>query len=553
MRRAFLTLLAAISIGSVLAQASCPDSTPVLESGRLRALVDGTGLTFAPDYDGSVFYTNSGGIEAGLVFAQGIWIGAQVPGGETAMAAQGYIGLGGDQGDFYSGTVDTTNRRPDTASLFCSIAKVTRAQIEAHLADLEDGRLDDPIPAILAWPGAGNVAYDVGTHDLAPFVDADGDGVYEPAAGDVPAITGDHAVWWVMNDFGNNNESGSARSPEVEVQGLLEGFDSDASPELSSALKLSYRITSRNRERLDSLAIGLWQDVDLGCPEDDYVGSLPSLEAIYSYNADTVDGVDGRDCGATTTFGAAPPVLVSRLLGVRDQDGDAAAATGAIAMRRPTPSVPVPEGMIGPTKGRPDEFYNLLRARYTDGTPITAAGIGYDTDGPITSWIYDGNPADSMAWSACGSVAGDFWTVLSARPSGPLLPGHSVTVEYALFALDDIPLPCPNAEVIAEATERLTERLLARPPIVSSVLAASGPVASIRVYPNPSGAAGFAVRLPTLTPGARLEIADAAGRSVRTYVTTGEVQEVRGLAPGVYVARLTDASGARSAQRIIVQ
>ncbi len=54
-----------------------------------------------------------------------------------------------------------------------------------------------PIP-ILEWPangnpfakGAGGVALVV-NHDLAPFVDVNGDGKYNPLLGDYPAMKGD--------------------------------------------------------------------------------------------------------------------------------------------------------------------------------------------------------------------------------------------------------------------------------------------------------------------------------------------------------------------------
>ena len=44
--------------------------------------------------------------------------------------------------------------------------------------------------------------------DLAPFVDVDNDGNYNPLNGDYPKIKGNQSIWWVMNDNGNRKGFG---------------------------------------------------------------------------------------------------------------------------------------------------------------------------------------------------------------------------------------------------------------------------------------------------------------------------------------------------------
>ena len=151
------------------------------------------------------------------------------PRGEVALAVQFYDMPG--ETDFYSGPINVSSGRRDTAAVFRRVFQVTRAQIDAHRADWADGRLDTPIPAVMNWPGTGNPGYGFrpGTGALAPFADVDGDGVYDPSAGDYPAVTGDRAAWWVMNDLDIHRRSGSTNPLGIEVQGLLEGFDGGAS------------------------------------------------------------------------------------------------------------------------------------------------------------------------------------------------------------------------------------------------------------------------------------------------------------------------------------
>ena len=307
-----------LAAAPALAQDTCPLDTDTLGVGNFSANVFGKGLTYDGDgFDGSLRYRNGEGDVATVVFAQGIWLGGFAPNGELAVAAQRYAGLGQRrEGDFVSGPLRSTDGGRDTSAVFCDAFQISRAEIEAYLLDVADGQLDEPHDGIMAWPGAGNPRYDFGPglDTLAPFVDADGDGAYDPAAGDYPAIAGDQAVWWVMNDLGTHFETGSTIPLGVEVQGLLEGFDGETDAGLASAMKLTYRITNRSDRQLDSLYVALWQDVDLGCAEDDWVGSLPELNALYFYNVDESDGFTGTVCGGQATFGMSVPILVSRFL-----------------------------------------------------------------------------------------------------------------------------------------------------------------------------------------------------------------------------------------------
>ena len=219
---------------------------------------------------------------------------------------------------------------------------------------------------------------------------------------------------------------------------------------------------------------------------------------------------------------------------------------------RSTAESPAPVGVQDPTFGRPTEFYNVLSGRWRDGTPVTAAGNGYQTDGPPAQWIFSGNPAASAAWSACHTIQ-DYRTVLSVRPDSAFAPGQTLTVEYAIMAIEDIPLPCPDAALMAEAAERITETLLAQP-VVTSASDVQPAAASLEIYPNPSSAVGFAVRPPIIARGSILTITDATGRPVQRHQLGSEAEAtVTGLAPGLYVAAATTPDGRRFLQRVVVQ
>jgi hypothetical protein len=52
-------------------------------------------------------------------------------------------------------------------------------------------------PDMLTWPahGSGN-----NSRNLAPFVDYNGDGIYNPNDGDYPKIKGDQTLYFIFND-----------------------------------------------------------------------------------------------------------------------------------------------------------------------------------------------------------------------------------------------------------------------------------------------------------------------------------------------------------------
>ena len=146
-------------------------------------------------WDGS-FSTAEYPVGSGVspLYAGGFWVGARrSPDDSMVVAAQSYGRVRGEF-DFAAGAFDPATGEPADDRSFCSPYGITRAQIDAHLLDLADGSLDDLIDAILAWPGRGNPHGAVGgfyATDLAPFVDVDGDGLYDATAGDYPDVRGE--------------------------------------------------------------------------------------------------------------------------------------------------------------------------------------------------------------------------------------------------------------------------------------------------------------------------------------------------------------------------
>src|SRR5262249_33923030 len=141
------------------------------------------------------------------LFAGAMWIGGRDQSNNLHVAAQTYRQSGSD---FWPGPLDTTNATTN-ASVCLQYDKhwrVTRQEVSDFISS---GTLT---PDIQSWPGNGNTALGQ-QHYLAPFVDVNGDGVYNTSDGDYPSydfsgsanccdnLHGDQSIWWVFNDMGN--------------------------------------------------------------------------------------------------------------------------------------------------------------------------------------------------------------------------------------------------------------------------------------------------------------------------------------------------------------
>ncbi|MBC6699131.1 SBBP repeat-containing protein [Hymenobacter puniceus] len=134
-------------------------------------------------------------------------------------------------------------------------------------------------------------------------------------------------------------------------------------------------------------------------------------------------------------------------------------------------------------------------------------------------------------------------------------PGFDSASHLGLSANGDLHLigRFANACVVGPFTLNTSaafETFLAR--LSSSTLAtqAAQPLA-LAFYPNP---ATDQLHLPTLAAGTPIQLVDALGRVARTAVVAPATPvSVRGLAPGLYTLRATDAQGRHLAGRVVVE
>jgi len=266
------------------------------------------------------------GIPAGLVFADGlVWGGLVHDGQEPKLRVGGYNYYSGLQ----PGAIVTPGVAEDPADP--QVNRIWRYRADWKTADLTAEALD----ILISKPGASSrnfqfsadelnavadslrLAYEKDKHDWpwqkgAPFYDTNHNGIMdeneEPGLLDAAQI-----VWFVANDLNPQLTQALYGSPPIgiEMQVTLWAYhhDSDIENSIYRRVRLIYKGTSMTplNATIDSMAIGLYSETDIGDFADDFGGTDTTLQMIFGYNSTTLDP-------AYQQFSSSPPALGYTLL-----------------------------------------------------------------------------------------------------------------------------------------------------------------------------------------------------------------------------------------------
>ncbi|MFN0033561.1 MAG: T9SS type A sorting domain-containing protein, partial [Saprospiraceae bacterium] len=400
-------------------------------------------------------------------------------------------------------------------------------------------------PSIMGWPAQNNPYFSsiwgfdlpATPTPLAPYAGMDNDFVYNPLNGDfpvvqlrgIPSFVPAEIIWCVFNDNGGPHANSNGKPLKVEIQLTVWAFNCPDQHLMNNTLFTSHKIINRATEITDSTFLGIWTDVDLGCYLDDYVGSNPSLNTMYAYNQDAVDGQPGSTCQGVPTFAnVAPAQSVTFLNHPLDK---------FVAYNNSGSGIPA--GTTGPIA--PAEYYNYLTGSWRDGTPLTYGGSGYNPANPgaaPVSHSFPEPPNDPNGWSMCtaGLPFGDR-IMIGTTNLGQLLPGQIEELVTAWAFHPNPSLPCGIGTTLSDvaAIQALYDggfKSVCSPISKAPEL----PADSLDLFPNPT--AGTAIlRYGKLTP-LSLRAFDAAGRLVLERTKGFEKEETKietaALASGIY-------------------
>ncbi|MDX5320394.1 MAG: T9SS type A sorting domain-containing protein, partial [Bacteroidota bacterium] len=340
----------------------------------------------------------SGGIPKSPIFMATLWFHGIDSSGDTLISVDMYHQGGSDFGQ---------GAMPPGAGIGFQ-PKVDQVIYKVSRDDIDKGRIDPNqlTNDIINWPAF--YEYNGDTLPLAPFVDKNQDGKYNPELGDYPFVRGDQSLFFVYHDMVNHAIS---QSKPLGLQIQVEAYAFATNDKLNDYVFVRYKIISQNQD-LSHFRVGVMSDYDLGNYSDDFVGTDTSLNMTYVLNGDDDDeGILG--------YGLNPPAfatvflnqpLCGSCLNQNSWSGDFRIANSYT------------------------DYRNLLYGLETDGdsmrvnTPSTPAGKN-------SRYHFTGNPVNAAGWNMENDnrfVKGDY-RMLGITGQDSLMRGDTFDL-WLLFA-----------------------------------------------------------------------------------------------------------------------
>jgi hypothetical protein len=337
-------------------------------------------------------------------YSSGLWLSALDQNGSLKTAAYLY----GTGNDFYAGQLDQSGSVDGaTCSASDRIFRMDRMQVDVfrNLFN-EPGFVIDQ--DILEWPATGNpnADFDGG----APFVDVNGDLMYNALDGDYPAFSfdgnvdmdynllGNQCLWYVINDVGSVHTQSGGDPLAVQVHCMAYAFDCT---ELEHQSFYRYSITNKGSNDLLETSIGLFADPDIGNANDDFVQCDVARNMGFGFNGDQMDGTDGTGAGE---YSGIPPAAGLDLLqgpladandgldndndGIIDESGERIGMWRFMSIRSAGSGPPYSSE---PTSS--SEYHQYLNGFWRDGAPSGYGGNGHPSSGSTIDarYMYPGN------------------------------------------------------------------------------------------------------------------------------------------------------------------
>lgn len=394
-----------------------------------------------------------------------------------------------------------------------------------------DQTLDEFIPFdLLTWPAEGNpnLRYNLDftpvETDLAlfpaPFEDANGDGIYNVYDGDYPRIKGDQMAWWVLTDStAHQRTHGEVLNVDLLISAYAYNCPQNGS--VDKSLFVDFEVINHSATDYHNAYMGFFMDPDLGCYDDDNIGSIPDANTFYVYNA---DDFDGNCSGGVQGFGSDIPV---QTVSFTNKSLSHFINFNNTAVGNPPPGTTDPD--------LPSEFNNLIQGKWKDGTPLTIGGTGYNPGSTnYTNYIYPGNPADPQDWSMCTvNLSYTDRRIMSSHGPFDFAAGDTFNIQLAFTLHPDIPHPCPDIfSLVKPAVQQISQ------------------------WKN-DGALDVSVDLGqvvNLPPGQSV-LLDPGAVPGATYVwsTGASTPTITVTQPGEYSATVTPATGCQIVENVLVQ
>ena len=437
-----------------------------------------------------------------------------------------------------------------TASQYNKIWKISREQIDEFKSEWDLGNVTNGtyiIPNVInTWPGNHPTL----TSQLAPYIDLNQNGNYDPLNGDYPDIKGDQMLWWVYNDNTEHLSSGG-KPLGIEFRVSFYGFfyanpPNDSIEAINNTTFLNFEIVNRSQITYDSTMLAVYTDFDIGNPNDDYIGCHVDLNSFYGYNGDNIDDpYNGLNYGGPIP--PPPSQSVTLLNGPEADLNDGIDNNRNGLIDEPNESWGLTNFMsfsnsMGPMSDPQFDYdyYNYMQSIWLNNSHLVYGETGFITD---TSFVYAETnfafpyDSDPLGWGQ-GGLAMPPWKEEDSfnapgdrRGLGSCGPftfnsDEVISVDYALnFAWADTGTAftsvTENMENVSDIIEWYENGNF--PSSYSYGISDNQSTQDLLIYPNPVSNELF---IRGLKGNENIEIYDAIGRKIDIVKHSGEINPI---------------------------
>jgi hypothetical protein len=489
-------------------------NSTTLNFNNSGALINDNGILFNDQNTSIAGYELPLGSTKKLIYSSAFWFGGKDENNVLFIDNQTYNGFAYGPGPLTVGTA-----QPSLVPSLQTIWTISRAEIDYHVAHYQDQGYVMPND-IATWPGNGDFANGFSQY-LAPFIDFNGNNLYDPQEGDFPCIKGDKAVYMILND-----QSGLSVNPYsigLEVHYMFYQFASN--DYLNNTTFMDLTVYNRGQKTLHDFNVSYFVDGDLGYYGDDYIGCDSSNSLAYYYNGDDNDEAGMGSIG----YGIHPP------------------AFGVMSLKQPMTRF----SYIPSTISTNMDMYNLMTGHWTDGTVWT------NLSGAQTNYIYSGNPIDLVNGDTeieANNPPGDR-RILLTNNFDTLFPNDVLELSYAIVYQDN------GVSAFANANDLINNASLVQTYYDANLSASClGLMAGITentsfaeflIEPNPSNGK-FNLRMETLS-NAEVFITNLAGQKVyEATIINSQTAFQLNVPAGVYLVNVRNGNSIAT-QRIVIQ
>ena len=518
-----ITLLMVLIIGMVIHTFSQTPHSDTLSINNIKALVRAGGVQFL---ENDTNYTLSGsnphpiyqypnGSGKNTIFSSSLWIGGSDIDSNLKLAAESFNQNGTD---FWTGPLTMDGLASTTsanATLWDKVWKINRQDLVNYLNSA--AYPSNPPAFVINWPAHGDTVLHQ-SYQLAPFVDLNNNGKYEPLLGDYPKIYGDQCIFFIINDQKIHNETaGIPIGAEIHV--FAYAFNNPTDSALNNAVFYKYKIINRSTYTLNNSYIGLFADIDIGNATDDYVASDVGRSTFYGYNGmplDSVYGLNPPAQGVTILGGPTmdPDLLDNPILDISGNPtitsvnglnfGNGIVDDERFGMRRFLSY----NNDYNPVNGEPNkamDYYRYLRGIWKDGRVMTYGGNGTNpvsASNPKCDYMFPGYTDPLFLGTGGITVPGADWTdnnsgitsldKRSLASMGPftLIPEsiHFVDVVYTTGSYyDTVNNPYASVEILKQRIDHIRDLFKNSPEVFQAYVGVTEKnELKFNIYPNPA-------------------------------------------------------------------